>query len=221
MLRLIVLLLLLLNAGYYAWSHGGLQALGLAPLQQGEPQRLAQQLKPEALRRLSAEELRLAETPPPPPRVVVKPPVCLKAGLFNENQSALLRRTLSHSWPTGAWSLEAAAEPARWIVYMGKYANAAELAKKRAQLDSLDLTFEPLTNPALGLGLSLGGFGTQAAAQAALATFSRRGVHTARVVQEHAEVRGTLLRLPAVDEALRARLDELKPVLAGKGWRPC
>lgn len=219
MLRLIILLLLLLNAGYYAWSHGLLQALGLAPIQQGEPQRLAQQLKPEALRPLSADELRLAETPPP--RVLVKPPVCLQAGLFNEAQSVALRRTLGSQLPAGAWLLDDAMEPGRWIVYMGKYANAAELAKKRAQLASLELKFEPLTNPALGLGLSLGGFETQAAAQAALEVFSRRGVRTARVVQERAEVRGTLLRLPAADEALRARLDELKPVLAGLVLRPC
>ena len=218
MLRLIVLVLLLLNGGYYVWSQGLLQAYGWAPASQSEPQRLAQQIKPEALHRLSDEELQLAEAPP---RVAVKPPVCLKAGLFNENQSVLLRRTLTAAWPAGTWSLEAVAEPARWIVYMGKYANAAELAKKRAQLASLELKFEPLTNPALGLGLSLGGFETQAAAQTALETFSRRGVRTARVVQERAEVRGTLLRLPATDEALRARLDELKPALAGLVLRPC
>jgi hypothetical protein len=219
MLRLIVLVLLLLNGAYFAWSQGLLAVLGWAPTLQSEPRRLAQQLKPEALSLLTEEERKLAEAPPP--RVVVKPPVCLQAGLFTESQTALLRRTLTSAWPTGAWLLDDALEPARWIVYMGPYANAAELAKKRTQLDSLDLKFEPLTNSGLGLGLSLGGFETQAAAQTALAGLSRRGVRTARVVQEHAEVRGTLLRLPAVDEALRARLEELKPALAGKGWRPC
>jgi hypothetical protein len=208
MLRLIVLVLLLLNGAYFAWSQGLLAVLGWAPTLQSEPRRLAQQLKPEALSLLTEEERKLAEAPPP--RVVVKPPVCLQAGLFTESQTALLRRTLTSAWPTGAWLLDDALEPARWIVYMGPYANAAELAKKRTQLDSLDLKFEPLTNSGLGLGLSLGGFEAQAAAQTALA-----------VVQEHAEVRGTLLRLPAVDEALRARLEELKPALAGKGWRPC
>jgi hypothetical protein len=50
---------------------------------------------------------------------------------------------------------------------------------------------------------------------------SQRGVRTAQVVQEHAEVRGTLLRVPAADDALRAKLDELKPLLAGKVLSPC
>lgn len=218
MLRLIVLLLLLLNGGYYAWSHGLLQALGFTPLQQNEPQRMAQQLNPEALRPLSEQELQTADVSP---QAAAKPPVCLQAGLFNEAQSVALRRTLGSLLPAGAWLLDDAMEPGRWIVYMGKYANAAELEKKRAQLASLELKFVPLTNPALGLGLSLGGFETQAAAQAALEVFSRRGVRTARVVQEREEIRGTLLRLPAADDALRARLDELKPALAGKVLRPC
>jgi hypothetical protein len=30
-----------------------------------------------------------------------------------------------------------------------------------------------------------------------------------------------VLRLPAVDEALRARLEELKPALAGKSLKAC
>jgi hypothetical protein len=218
MLRLIVVLLLLLNGGYYAWSHGLLQALGFTPLQQNEPQRMAQQLNPEALRPLSEQELQVADAAL---NGTAKPPVCLQAGLFNEAQSVALRRTLGSLLPAGAWLLDDAMEPGRWIVYMGKYANAAELEKKRAQLASLELKFVPLTNPALGLGLSLGGFETQAAAQAALEGFSRRGVRTARVVLEREEIRGTLLRLPAADDALRARLDELKPALAGKVLRPC
>lgn len=218
MLRFIVLALVLLNSLYFAWSQGFLRAYGFAPAQQTEPQRLGQQIRPDAVRLLTAQELSQSEATP---RATGKPTACLQAGLFDATQSAQLRRTLAVTLPAGSWSLEERLEPARWIVYMGKYANAEDLAKKRAQLASLNLKFEPLTNPALGLGLSLGGFNTQAAATAALDAFSRRGVRTARVVQEREEVSGTLLRLPAIDEALRTRLDELKPVMAGKAWSPC
>jgi hypothetical protein len=218
MLRLIVLALLLLNGLYFAWSHGLLLGLGFAPVQQTEPQRLGQQIRPEALTLLTAQELRQTEAAP---RVTATPTVCLQAGLFDAAQSALLRRTLASSLPAGSWVLDAAVAPARWIVYMGKYANAAELAKKRAQLTAMNLKLEPLNNPALGLGLSLGGFETQAAANEALDVLSRRGVRTARVVQERAEGRGNLLRVPAADETLRARLDELKPALAGQVLIPC
>ena len=58
MLRLVLLALLLANAGMLAWSQGWLASYGLAPVAQAEPQRLAQQLRPEAMRLLSPAEAR-------------------------------------------------------------------------------------------------------------------------------------------------------------------
>ncbi len=49
MLRLFVLLLFLLNLGYFAWSHGALRTLGLAPAETSEPQHQLQQIRPETL----------------------------------------------------------------------------------------------------------------------------------------------------------------------------
>jgi hypothetical protein len=49
MLKLLILLLLLANGAYYAWSHGALAKLGLAPTHQTEPERLQQQVQPERL----------------------------------------------------------------------------------------------------------------------------------------------------------------------------
>lgn len=219
MLRLFVLALVLLNGLYFAWSHGLLRGLGLAPVQQSEPQRLDRQIRPEALHLLTQQELGLPEAAPR--ALVAKSTECLQAGLFDEAQGALLRRTLAASWPAGSWALDAAVEPARWIIYMGKYASTADMDKKRAQLAFLNLKYEPLVNPALALGLSLGGFETQAAANAALEALSQRGVRTARVVEERAEARGLLLRLPGVDDALRTHLEALTPALAGKPLTAC
>ena len=217
MLRSLVLALVLINGVYFAWSQGLLQVYGFAPAQQTEPQRLGEQIKPEALRRLTSQELRLAEAAP----VAGQPGVCLQAGLFDEPQSELLRATLASALPVDAWQLDAAVEPARWIVYLGKYASAQMLVQKRSELAALNVRVEPLSNPALQFGLSLGSFETQAAADAELVALRERGVRTARVLQERTELRGMLLRLPAADDTLRARLDELRPVLAGKVWRPC
>ena len=50
MLRLVIWLLVLANAGYFAWTQGYLAPLGLAPVEQREPERLQQQIKPEALK---------------------------------------------------------------------------------------------------------------------------------------------------------------------------
>ncbi|MDR7095212.1 SPOR domain-containing protein [Hydrogenophaga laconesensis] len=53
MLRWAVVLLVLANAGYFAWTRGYLDGLGMAPVEQREPERLAGQVKPEALRLLN------------------------------------------------------------------------------------------------------------------------------------------------------------------------
>ncbi|NDP38691.1 MAG: SPOR domain-containing protein [Rhodoferax sp.] len=218
MLRFFVLALLLLNGVYFAWSQGFLRSYGLAPAQQSEPQRLAQQIKPEALQVLTLQELNVKEAPPAPP----KPTTCWQAGVFDEAQGRLLREALvAADLPAGAWSLDPVVAPGRWIVYMGKFANAQALAKKSAELAALQLKIEPPKDPALRPGLSLGGFETEAAANAALATLVERGVRTARVLPERAEVRGVLLRLPAADDALRGKMEDLKPVLADKALIPC
>ncbi len=218
MLRLLALLLVLANGAYFAWSQGLLRDWGLAPAQQSEPQRLAQQIRPEALRILSADDasrLDAAATP-----AVGKAPECLQAGLYDDKQGAALRQALA-ALPSSAWSLDSVVEPARWIVYMGRYPDAETVNKKKAELRLRHVSFEALANPSLEPGLSLGGFDSQEAAQQQLDSLAGRGVRTARVLQERAELSGQLLRLPAVDEALRARLDELKAALAGKALRPC
>lgn len=221
MLRLLVLLLVLLNATYFAWSQGMLRAYGWAPAQQTEPQRLQQQIRPEAIQILSAEEarraLQVAQTPPPPPR----PPECLQAGLFDEARTETVRKALESALPATAWTLEPVIEPGRWIVYMGKFSNPATLAKKKAELEKLKVKLLPLEKAELAPGLSLGAFETQAQAQAELKTLQRRGVRTAKVVQERAELRRSLLRIPAADEALKAKLEELKPALGDQPLRSC
>jgi len=51
MLRAIVVLLLVMNLGYYAWTHRALAVFGTEPARfnETEPQRLLQQVRPELL----------------------------------------------------------------------------------------------------------------------------------------------------------------------------
>ena len=49
MLRIAVIVLLLANAGYYAWSQGMLRDMGYGPTVQSEPQRLNQQIDPQKM----------------------------------------------------------------------------------------------------------------------------------------------------------------------------
>ncbi len=236
MLRLIVLTLLLLNAAYYAFSQGLLAPYGFGPGAQAEPQRMAQQIKPESLRILNPPE---AVQPPPigasgasgtsgvPGMPGVQavadsgPAECLQAGVFNEEQTVVLRESLRSALPPNSWVLEEAIEPARWLVYMGKYSNDEALAKKRSELRGLGVAFEALDNAALAPGLLLGSFTTRTDAEQSLARIARKGVKTAKVLEERAEQRGQRLKLPAVNTALRSQLDAIKPQLAGKAFGPC
>jgi hypothetical protein len=217
MLRLLVLLLLLANAAFYAWSHGALSALGLAPTQQSEPQRMQQQILPQSIRILRSDEARLLE---PGASRLAKAPECLQAGPFEDVQVAGLKQVLD-PLPPGSWTLEPAVDPGRWIIYMGRYATAENTARKKAELRQLGVPFEALSDPALEPGLSLGGFASEAEASRQLESFLERGVRSARVVQERPETRGHLLKFSAVDDMLRPRLDELRPALQGKSLRSC
>lgn len=239
MLRFLVLVLLLANAGYFAWSQGLLQTWGLAPAQQGEPQRLQQQIQPEALRILgakaqppvaaSAPGTNTAESPASaesasaaavPVAAAPSAGECLQAGVFDEEQADALRRAAA-ALPQGSWSLQRTTIAGRWMVYMGRFADGDALAKKRVELREIGVPFDRPNNPSLEPGLSLGRFSTDEAAQRGLSNLAAKGVRTARVVQERADAPGFMLRLPAVDDALRGQLDALRPALAGKTLRPC
>lgn len=222
MLRFFVLTLLLANGAFFAWSSGLLQTYGWAPAPQAEPQRMAQQLYPEAIRLLRPEDARRLEAQTatasqPTPR----PAECLQAGLFDDRQAEALRQSLTPALPAGSWVLESGLEPERWIVYMGKYPDNEAMNKKLGELRNLNIRFEPLLDPALAPGLALGAFTNEAAARESLAQFASRGVRTARVLRERAEVRGQWLRFPLADAALKQRLDSFKTELAGKPLQAC
>ena len=220
MLRLIVLFLLLANGAYYAWARGLLLPWGVGPTQQSEPHRLQQQIQPEGVRPLPLEELRhieaqVAQLGPGPGA-----PECLASAMLDEPQLATVRTTLA-SWPAGSWAFEPVVEPARWILYMGKYPDVEQLARKRAELRQLGISFEPPLNPQLQPGLALGSYASEPSAQQQLETLANRGVRTARVLQDRPEQRGQRLLLAAVDDSLRPRLAELKAVLGTHPLRPC
>lgn len=236
MLRALVLLLVLLNGVFYAWAQGWLAPWGFSGAPQTEPQRLAQQLRPEALRILGPASA--ASAPGPAADAAsgtaaaapaaaggasaAAPTVCLQAGVFDAAQAERLRAALQTALPAGGWHFEPAVEGARWIVYMGRYADAQAVARKRAELRALNIGAEAPRNPQLEPGLSLGAYPSEAAARAALDQFASRGVRTARVALEQAERPGQQLRIDALDASQRGAVQQaLAPALAGKALTPC
>ena len=248
MLRLAVIVLLLANAGYYAWSQGLLRPLGYAPQEQSEPQRMNQQIRPETLQILKVNPSKTSSAAPPgststPTSTPASPSQataandsptpsttpaasapadsaeCLQAGVFDDRQAAALR-TAAAGLPAGSWTLEPTPIPGRWMVYMGRFDDIETLDRKRAELRARKVDHDR-AGGTLELGLSLGRFASKEAAERELTNLGTKGVRTARVVQERAEAPGFTLRLPAVNDALRAQLDVLRTAMAGKTLRAC
>jgi hypothetical protein len=226
MLRIFAFVLLLLNVGYFTWSKELVRGFG--PDQQSEFHRLKQQIRPQDLRVLGLDEAKrlealvLAQGQAAPARGGQ----CMMIGLFDSREAAAVREALTNTLPPESWEMEASSQAPRWIVYMGRYDSQETLARKKSELRGMNVASETPRNSMLDLGLSLGGYATQQAAETALAELALRGVRTARVLMEQPEVRGQMLRLPQADDRLRVQIDGLKAeglrtALAGKAWKPC
>jgi hypothetical protein len=210
MLRVLLLLLVFANAVYFSWSEGWMVDYGWVPQSQREPGRLARQLQPEAIRIISEQEA--AKKPPPP--------VCLESADMELAQADQVRSAVQAVLPASAWLMQESTQAARWIILMGPYPNAADLEKKRSELNRLSVHFDMVTSAPLAPGLVLGSFETQALADAALKKLYDHGVRTARVVHQTPT---TLyrLRLPALDEGMQTRMVDLKATLPGQTLQAC
>ena len=238
MLRLFAFFLLLANGLFYIWSNGYLSQWGFASISKGESFRINEQIEPDriTIRKETTAVVPTASnaaltvsapvvTPTPNPSTLASTTVCLNAGVFDDQQSAVLQHALSSNLPDVSWRFDTVIVPARWIVYMGKYANNAARDLKKSQLDKIKVRYQVLTEGSLEPGLSLGSHATQAAADQSLQQLLRQGVRTARVLQESPEQKGQNLVVPAVDEINRGKLNAayaaLATQLANKALQVC
>ncbi len=247
MLRVVIWVLLLANAAYFAWTQGYLAPLGLAPVEQSEPQRLQSQVRPEALRLLNTPKggapTEPAPTPAPPPpaapdpvasggpsttgatptAAATAPPLptaCWAAYGFTEAQADGLRAALGASGlPRGSWQLAEVQLGGRWVVYMGRY-NAEQLERKKTELREMGIAFREVSGP-LSPGLALGTYPSEALAEQGLQDVAKKGVRTARVAQERDTTNAWNLRLPEITEAQRRTVTGLGVPLAGKRLQRC
>jgi hypothetical protein len=213
MMRVVVLILLLANLGFYAWTQGWLDAaLGVSALGDREPERLARQVSPQAIRILP---------PQPAPRVAAN--VCMEAGPFTPAQVPAAQAVLQAALPAGGFSPVSQEVAPVWTVYMGRFANREALERKLEELQRLQLPHQEVTTPEeLAPGVSLGRFGDAAAANKALTEFAQRGVRTAKVVELSPATTQVMLRVASADASAQALLAGLRDdALLGKTFAPC
>jgi len=136
MLRWVIALLLLANAGYFLWTQGHLAPLGLAPAVEREPERLQGQIRPEVQRLLNARRDGLPASAP------ANPPPSMANATTNEatpsQAPAADPGEPEPAPPSTPAQSSAAAEPARACWQAGAF-TMAQADRLRAALPELGL----------------------------------------------------------------------------------
>ena len=219
MLRGLVLALLLANLVFFVWTRGALDggATGSSRSDR-EPQRLAQQVSPEAIRLI-----------PPPPESASATSAsassgvasfCLEAGPFDDAELAIAEATLDAREPASKearrWVRVSADRPGIWLVALeGSADTEADLAR-------LDVVVEEVrAASAAEPSRSIGRFDSRPAAEAALAVFGARGLRGGRVVELQPAATLHRLRIADATPAEVTAFQALSDGLVGKGFSRC
>ncbi len=247
MLRLLVLLLVLANLGFWAWQSGMLDNVGLGPTRERDPLRRAQQLRPESLRVLPSTQAEPAPSPSSAPSlgatslgapaeagaslsVNAGSGLCFEAGPWAAPGADEAERILAISGlPAGSWQRLRQDVAAQYAVVLGPFNGRESLQAKREELGRLRLVGEEITlRPESGApagavrpGLALARSEARTAAEAGLAAYNQRGVRTARVAQLRSAGTEHKLRVPAASPAVSEQLRRLSGPAFGPGFQPC
>jgi hypothetical protein len=211
MLRWAVLLLVAANGLFFAWSRGWIgDAAGEAAR---EPARLERQIRPDAVRVLSA---------PAAAAALAATPACVEAGPFRAAEVGAAEQALGAQLPAGSWSRVPVERPGRWIVYLGRFPNREAMEARRQELAGLRVDAEPLQGqPEHEPGLVLSSHESAAAAEAGLERMAQRGVRNARVLTLATAANDMLLRIERGGPELRAQALALQLPALGTGFSAC
>ena len=231
MLRLIVLVLLVVNAGLYAWLQSDPHALQ----PDREPQRLGRQVAPDAIQVLpdlpasAPRGARPAALPASQAAAAGSVATATVAAASATDGGAFAHKTsdaeidcsetppvdsalfgtlkaalIKAGVPPDAIAERRQSQGGTWLVYLGRYADPLAWQQKVDEMKKLDVKFERVNNPAaLAPGLSLGQFSSQPDAAKRLDELTRRGVKGARVVAATPPIVLLHLQVRATDPAWR------------------
>ena len=191
MLRVVVVLLLLANLAFFAWTRNWLAPTFPAPTHgQREPERVAAQVRPDAVTVLAPRAASEALAAAAAASAAAKR-ICLVAGPFADAEIPAAEAAMAAaSLPAGSWSREQAeaAGPA-WAVYIGRFSDRELMRARAEELRRLGFRVEEAAGAGLVPGLVLARHGSREAADAALAEAQAKGLRTARVVLSGAGAR--------------------------------
>jgi hypothetical protein len=222
--RIVFFLLLLANLGFFAWAYLG------AGRAAEEPQLMEQQLNPQEIRLLSADQIakvaaerakQTAERPKAPPKASVV--ACLELGAFNVSDVPRVQKALEPLALGARLSLRRAEEIASYWVFIPPLRNRQAANLKATELRKLGVEdfFIVQEDQKARFAVSLGVFKTEEAARSRLAELRAKGVRTARVGPKETSVQKIYFAIREVPEALVTRLNDLRQSFAGTELRDC
>lgn len=210
-MRVVVLVLLAVNALFFAWSRGWLDTVTGLPAEGGrEPQRLAAQLHPERIQPLAASAA-----------VALAQRSCLELGPLEGDAALAAAQTALRA--AGAEAQVRSSEQAGlWVVATIKLADAEFRARKEATYRQLRLNFEPLEGlPAEQPAFVLSKHASQAEAVAEAAAMDKRGLKGLRVLAVKAPVTRHNLVIAQADGLLAGKLKASKDPALAAGFKAC
>jgi hypothetical protein len=217
--RLLFLLLLAANLGFFAWTRF------LAPPDPAvDRQPLARQLEPHRLRIVGGRELAKAATPKPaspapePARIA-----CLEWGSFSPADATRAAQRLDPLALGARLAQYRGEETAGWWVHMPPQGSRANALRKAAELRKLGVEdYFILQEPGPARwALSLGVFSTEDAAKSHLQALREKGVRTAVIDPRETRVPKVWFQMREVDAPLQEKLQAMARDFEGATLHDC
>jgi cell division protein FtsN len=238
MLRLVVLVLLLANLVYYAWTAGHLRELVPISPTQREPERLARQVRPDLLQLDSGPAAAPAPAPAPQPSAPAPAPSpsatpastalagsarsCLEIGPYTEAEYTGVQAVFATALEGVDWTARREERGGVFLVYLGRYASREALLRRQDELRQAGIRSDEIrSSPELEPGLSLGRFTSREQAERRALELADRGVRAARVITITPAAVRVQVRIPAASAELQGRLEALAPRLMGRRPAAC
>lgn len=147
--------------------------------------------------------------------------ICQQSALLSAKQVADIKPFLQKKLPANSWKISQLKVQSGWLVYMGKYPDKKDFAKKEQELKSRGVDFEVVKNPKLQPGFVLASFDSEDKANDAKKSLVQFGIRTAKVVEDDTRQPNSILVLPKTNKALKQQIDELKNQLPSRWLGPC
>ena len=213
-MRALFFLCILANLMFFSWQTG---YIGQPAEFAREPLRLGQQIAPEKIRLVSADEAKQLITRPP------KSIACLEWSAFPQSEFERLQVSLASLNPAPKFATRKVDDTAGWWVYVPPHVTKAAADRRGSELKGLGVAeFFVITEDGPNkFAISLGVFKTEEGAKNYADSLGKRGVKNVRAAERETRLAKTIVVFREVDETLRAKLTELKRDCPSQEIRDC